>query len=205
MRAKIARSGKDLNEIWPLVRHAKKREGVSVEYLHDGSYASKRIKLENGEDDGKIVKTTLNGTKSNVPSTKVRPWTNGDKIRLEALKHNLGAIRSSRDKFKLELEYVMTRRRLLDLAVERASDRFCGWDTRLEMGDHEWARWIIGVEGKKALYSNQGEDEDDDGESENSGKMSWLCHGPIECPRHNGWKTVRDLELQMEVDCKVSE
>lgn len=206
MRAKIARSGKEPNELWPLVRHAKKREGVAVEYLYDGSNVAKRIKLETGDDvepnERKLARPSPNGTKTNALHTQIRPWTNGDRIRLAALKQNIAAIRTCKDRFKLELEYVTTRRRLLDLAVERASEKFCGWDTRLEMGDHEWAKWIISMEGKKALYGNPDEEGEEDDDAEGR-KLAWLCYGPVECPRHHGWKTVRDLELQMEVDSKV--
>ncbi|GJJ09642.1 hypothetical protein Clacol_003866 [Clathrus columnatus] len=202
MRAKMARSGKSPNQLWPLVRHAKKREGVTVEYLYDGSNVSKRMKLGNGdviEVDEKKRASVLNGIGIESPNIKVHTSTNGDRTRLAVLKQRIAVIRSSKNRCKLELEYVTTRRRLLDLAVERASEKFCGWDTRLEMGDHEWATWIVSLEGKGALYGNQDHPDSDDSAE---GDMSWLCQGPVECPRHHGWKTVRDLELQMEVDSK---
>ena len=186
MRAKLALTGRTAAELWPAVKNTRRREGVTI------SHADINIKTEDS-------KTGIGGTDVglekdvDLPQMAVRKaMKEADEREMSELRRRLEDVMRAREECKLALENVVTRRRLLDLAVDRAGVRFCGWDARLEMGDREWEGWVSTDEGRRAL---DGEDVEDD--------TQWWCQGPEACPRHKGWQTVRDHDAQLEVDLKV--
>ena len=184
MRAKIAQSGRSAAEIWPAVKNARRREGVTI------THAKVNIKTEDDKTGGDMdvdIEKDMDARTAVLKAMK-----DADEREMSELRRRLEEVMRAREESKLALERVVTRRRLLDLAVERAGARFCGWDGRLEMGDKEWAMWVDTEAGRRALDGREGEEESD-----------WWCQGPEACPRHRGWQTVRDHDVQLEVDTKV--
>lgn len=186
MRAKIVQSGRSPAELWPAVKNARPREGVTI------SHPRVNVKTEDNKAGAMDIDTELEKNKSVDARVAVRKaMKEADEREMCELRRRLEDVMRAREVCKLALERVVMRRRLLDLAVERAGLR-CGWDARLEMGDNEWAGWVDTEEGRRAL---NGADNDEEAE--------WWCQGPEACPRHRGWQTVRDLDVQLEVDKKV--
>lgn len=185
MRAKIAQSGHTPAELWPAVKNARRREGVTISHVVN-------VKTEDDKAGVRDMDVDLDKEKDVDARMAVRKaMKEADEREMGELRRRLEDVMRAREECKLALERVVTRRRLLDLAVERAGVR-CGWDARLEMGDHAWAGWADTVEGRRALNGEDMEDEAD-----------WWCQGPEACPRHRGWQTVRDHDVQLEVDSKV--
>jgi hypothetical protein len=185
MRAKLALSGRSAAEIWPAVKNARRREGVTI------SHTNVNVKTEDSKAG--IGDMDVDFEKDVDAQVAVRKAIKeADEREMGELRRRLEDVMRAREECKLALEHVVTRRRLLDLAVDRAGARFCGWDARLEMGDKEWAGWIDTDEGRHALDGGDAEDD-----------AQWWCQGPEACPRHKGWQTVRDHDAQLEVDLKV--
>ena len=177
IRAKLAKSGHDPAVLWPVVKNAHRREGVTV--ASDACLKIDKDKEENKERNARM--------------TARKAMQEADEREMDELRRRLNEIMNMREEYKLALERVVTRRRLLDLAVDHAGTQFCGWDVRLEMGDMEWAEWIATEE---ARYALDGREADDD-------VPEWRCRGPNKCPRHVGWQNLRDLDVQLELDSKV--
>jgi COMPASS component SPP1 len=87
------------------------------------------------------------------------------------------------------MDVVLWRKRLLELAAERADNvDQCGWDQRLCFGDEEWADFGAGVLESYEENVRVGEDADDamavDGAADGEG--AWWCVGKKKCERHAG-------------------
>jgi len=114
---------------------------------------------------------------------------------VERLNLQLDEVVQMRETVKKELEIVMWRHRLLELAIARAESRSdCGWDQRLCFGDEEWTDFGMGV---LETYEENGQKNDtmsvdDDGE--------WWCAGKKKCDRHAGWQVLRTKDITYEIE-----
>lgn len=94
----------------------------------------------------------------------------------------LDVVVREREKLKREMDVVVWRSRLVDLAVARAERvEECAWDQRLCFGDEEYAEYGADV------LASYGEREDADGmQVDEVEEGEWWCAGKKKCARHSG-------------------
>lgn len=195
MQTKIqtwACKGGDVSRLWESVKDAKRREGVVV--CEPGRILPKAIDAEI-QNDLVVVASDKNDRyedKSTVVLDGPKLLIAKGKRDIGRLQAQLNAIVLDREDKKKEMESILWRERLLELAMER-SERVldeCGWDQRLCFGDEEWAEFGDGVLESYEEVSGGGMRSDEqneamqvDGQSEEG---EWWCRGKKKCERHSG-------------------
>ncbi|KAF7970596.1 hypothetical protein HWV62_23609 [Athelia sp. TMB] len=108
--------------------------------------------------------------------------------RLEA---QLAGVVREHERLKREMDVVLWRARLVELAAQRA-ERVpgCAWDQRLCFGDEEYAEYGAGV---LASY---------EGAAGDAAEGEWWCRGKKKCARHAGWQKLRAAEVAFEKEMK---
>ncbi|KNZ71395.1 Nucleosome-remodeling factor subunit BPTF [Termitomyces sp. J132] len=168
----VKKGGKK-EKLWETVKNAEKREGVVVCAME------------------------LNGTKSDVDKDNEDQNHKQKKSKTEReigrLNGLLDSVVKLREDIKKEMECVMWREKLLELATTRAEQiEECGWDQRLCFGDDQCADLGAGV-----LESYDLHDGDKDVSS-----GDWWCSGKKVCDRHAGWQAVRVKDVCKEKEKK---
>lgn len=174
MKTKIstwAKKGGNKDKLWESVRNAEKREGVVVcaDSLQDMKGASK---MNMDSDFKSILKTN-----------KARVERDAERLNAQ-----LDEVMNAREKLKKEMDVVLWRERLVELATERSEKLDeCAWDQRLCFGDEEYAEFGAEV---LASYEDGAEKEEaqdamqvDNGAAEEG---EWWCRGKKKCERHAG-------------------
>jgi COMPASS component SPP1 len=165
------KKGGTRERLWKGVKGAEKREGVVI-CLEDS--LTKMEVDENNEAVSPIADVKL--SKCKVEREKQR------------LKSQLDGVVLLREQIKKEMEVVAWRKRLLELASERAESLDqCGWDQRLCFGDEEYADF--GAEALESYEENQHADSGDRGvhaDAMGDGDGEWWCTGKKKCDRHLG-------------------
>jgi COMPASS component SPP1 len=105
------------------------------------------------------------------PFVHAKPSKTSHELETEKLDTILASIADLRERLKNSMEIISWRERVLQLAIEKASDSgYCGWDQRICFGEDEYAEF-----GNNAIESYEN---DPDG--------GWWCLGEEECSRHAG-------------------
>ncbi|CAK5280544.1 unnamed protein product [Mycena citricolor] len=166
----FTKNGGKKEALWESVKLAERREAVVI--IH-----------EEQEEDGKL--TTVSRVKTSG-GKKDRDVAN-----LESVLEELVVLREG---LRHKLDIVLWRERLLESAKERADQvEQCGWDQRILMDEDEW------TEPGAAEYAQAILDTYDDKDS-NSMQVdeAWWCAGNFRCDRHEGWQTIRALDIIKE-------
>lgn len=157
--------------LWESVKNAAKREGVVVRAKTNGTSPSRMMDVDSND----------------------KPADSAAKRRAERevarLNARLGEVVQEREFMKRELEMVMWREKVVELASERAGKvDECGWDQRLCFGEEEWADF-----GSEVLESYEEarvkvESGDDAMPLDTASAMhgEWWCTGKKKCERHAG-------------------
>ncbi|KAG6845810.1 hypothetical protein H0H87_003864 [Tephrocybe sp. NHM501043] len=170
-----AKKGGKKEKLWETVKEAEKREGVAVcageingtKTIFDKDEGDQVFKLKKSKVEREVER--LNGLLDSV-------------VRL-------------REDIKKEMESVLWREKLLELATVRAEQLGeCGWDQRLCFGDDECAN--LGA-GALASYNTNVQDGEVGGSS-----GDWWCSGKKACDRHTGWQAVRVKDVSKEKEKK---
>ncbi|KAH8102627.1 hypothetical protein BXZ70DRAFT_929278 [Cristinia sonorae] len=174
MRMRIDQWGGDKGRLWESVRDAQRREGLVIRCIGGDS--------ENGIQE------------------VVRPSKTKLDREMERLHAQLDKVARKRDETKKELDIVLWREKLVELASARAETvDDCGWDQRLCFGDEEYAEFGAGV-----LESYEEENEhatavDDEMQVDSQVEAGeWWCRGRKKCERHAG--CVRSSSRTLQVD-----
>jgi COMPASS component SPP1 len=157
------KKGGKKEKLWESVKGAEKREGVVV-------------CVEENDDE---VKVDFDGGMS-VKKTSTKKGTVEREV--EELNMQLDRMVQERELLKKEMEIIVWRERLIELATER-SERLdqCGWDQRLCFGNEEWSDFGAGV---LESYEEEGNSMQVDSTTEGDGE--WWCAGKKKCDRHAG-------------------
>jgi COMPASS component SPP1 len=160
-----SKKGGKKDKLWENVKGAEKREGVVIRAEEDQD-----IKME----------VDTEGQKTTAP-----PKKSNKEREVERLNAQLNAVVLEREEIKKEMEVILWRERLTELASERSEKLdTCGWDQRLCIGDEEWADFGAGV-----LESYEEMEEGDDSmqvDGPADGEGEWWCAGKKKCDRHAG-------------------
>lgn len=169
--------------LWDSVKNAERREGVVVQ--------ADRLSLLQYDPTGASVLAAECSVKHDRE--------------VERLRSRLDRVMKTREQLKKEMEVVIWRQKLVELASDRANrvDE-CGWDQRLCFDDEEWAEFGAGV---LESYEESQEDVDQtvngmqvDGPVAEHGE--WWCKGKKKCDRHAGWQKLRIAEVDFEKETK---
>ncbi|KAI0651809.1 hypothetical protein C8Q79DRAFT_1005065 [Trametes meyenii] len=197
MQRKIEGWGGDQAVLWASVRDVKQREGVVVK-VH-------------------VVKEEPNGT---LPSEQRPPapghlFTETFEVRqptktqreraIARLQADLYKLAPKRETLKKELEVVLWRQKLLELATARAERvAECGWDQRLCFDDDEYAEYAIGVLESYEEDHGRASDVHDAMQVDSTGvdDGAWWCRGKKKCQRHAGWQKLRASEFEFDQELK---
>lgn len=169
MQYRIEVWGGDKESLWEGVKKAEKREAVVIRCT------PKQEPSTNGE-----VKTNPRDfiQQRVVPSAKPRT-----ERQLERLNARLEKISRQREEIQKDMEVVLWRLRLLELAIARADEvDECGWDQRLCFDHEEYAEFGASVFDS---YEDARERENDDGMQVDE-EGEWWCRGQHKCERHAG-------------------
>jgi COMPASS component SPP1 len=173
MKTKIdlwVKKGGHEEKLWESVRNAERREGVVVCVNPPKCEAS----VDN-EDAKPIVRKGMRVERD-----------------VEKLHRQLDQVMHQREKLKKEMDVVVWRARLVELATERSEKvDECAWDQRICFGDEEYAEFGIEV---LASYEDNAEKEEVKNEGEDAMQVdtvtaedgAWWCRGKKKCERHSG-------------------
>jgi hypothetical protein len=162
-------NGGNKSKLWESVKHAERREGVV-------SCADDVVKMDVDGDEKPATKTAKTRVERDV----------------ERLNGQLDKVMQDREKLKKEMDLVLWRARLVELATER-SERVdeCAWDQRLCFGVEEYADF-----GTEVLASYEENTEKEEAKHEGDDAMQvdstgaeegeWWCRGKKKCERHAG-------------------
>lgn len=176
MQTRIAQweeSGGRRDLLWESVRHAAKREGVVVCAMTNGA--------------GPIMMDVdINDSEPKPLDSIAKRRAERDVVRLNA---RLEEAVKERELMKRELDTVVWREKVVELASERAAKADeCGWDQRLCFGEEEWADF--GLEVLESYEDERVKDEsgDDAMPLDTAPAMhgEWWCTGKKKCERHAG-------------------
>ncbi|KAI9063027.1 hypothetical protein FKP32DRAFT_1652056 [Trametes sanguinea] len=199
MQRRINGWGGDQEVLWASVREVKPREGVVV-----------KVHAVKDEPNGAIKpeqKTPgAGGFNQLVTETHEvqRPTKTQHERAIARLQAELEKIAPKREALKKDLEIVMWRQKLLELAAARAERvEECGWDQRLCLDDDEYAEYGAGIlesyeEGHVQASGDQDAMQVDGGVEDGV----WWCRGKRKCQRHAGWQKLRALEFEFEQELK---
>lgn len=151
-------AGGNKSKLWETVKDADRREGVVVTVGN----TSAEVKMEvDGESPA------VKGKKPVINKQKERE--------LARLRPQLDQVVRVRDVMKDEMEIVLWRETLTQLASDRSEGLDeCGWDQRLCMDDEDYA------EAGAAVLESYGE------EAQVNDDAEWWCRGKKKCDRHSG-------------------
>ncbi|CDO75250.1 hypothetical protein BN946_scf184967.g3 [Trametes cinnabarina] len=200
MQRRIDGWGGDQEVLWASVREVKPREGVVVKIS--------------------AIKEEPNGTTNSEPKTSVaggfgqlvmethqvqKPIMTQYERAITRLHGELYKIAPKREALKKDLEIIMWRQKLLELAAARAERvEECGWDHRLCLDDDEFAEFAAGIlesyEESRVQVDGDPEAMQVDGTSIEDG--AWWCRGKRKCQRHAGWQKLRALEYEFDQELK---
>lgn len=180
MQARIHAWRGDKDSLWESVKEVRKREGVVVLVKDVAASDTKAGVNGNTRPASGSTDTILEVVK---PS---RSKVEREKERLEGL---LDKISIRRDELRKELDVVVWREKVIELAAARAEQLDeCGWDQRLCFGEEEYTEF-----GASVLESYE------DGEQSAGTAMhvdgapteeaEWWCRGQKKCVRHAGQVT----------------
>jgi len=185
MKTKIdiwAKNGGNKDKLWESVKHAERREGVVV--CVDNS-----MKVDGDSKSGAKAMTKASRTRVDRDVTRL----NGQ----------LDEVMQAREKLKKEMDVVLWRARLAELATERSEKvDECAWDQRLCFGFEEYNEFGMEV---LATYEDNTEKEDGDAmqvDSSGAEEGEWWCRGKKKCERHAGWQKLRAAEISFEKETK---
>jgi hypothetical protein len=152
-------NGGKRDRIWETVKNAQKREGVVV-------CADAKLEID---------------AKPSAQKCKA----DREIARLNARLEN---VVREREMMKREMDMVVWRERLVELASERAErvDE-CGWDQRLCFGEEEWVDF--GAEVLESYEEKANEETTEDGmqvDGVTTSHGEWWCTGKKKCERHSG-------------------
>jgi len=171
MQAKIdawATNGGNKAKLWDSVKDADQREGVVIAIDHMPEVKTE-IKMEVDIDQSPLMETPL-GMKLPISNQKERE--------LAQLQLQLNKVVQLRDVMKSEMEVILWRATLTQLASERAEGlNECGWDQRLCTDDEEYTEYSASV---LESYGDAPVGDDQENNEE------WWCHGKKKCDRHAG-------------------
>ncbi|KAK7694611.1 hypothetical protein QCA50_001797 [Cerrena zonata] len=180
MQYRIEAWGGDKEGLWEGVKKAEKREAVVIQCIHSAT---------NGN-----VGTKSRGLVQQQVMPSAKPRMERQLVRLTA---RLEKIARQRDEIRKDMEIVLWRSRLFELAAARADEvNECGWDQRLCFDHDEYAEFGASVF-----------DSYDDAQRENEDAMQvdggvedgeWWCKGHHKCERHAGWQKLRQAEIDFE-------
>lgn len=170
LRMKVWTGDKAL--LWESVKHAEKREAVVIRCVSSEGSAT----LVNGNHSPRAFP-------SDTLQEIVRPTKTKSQKEAQRLQALLDKVAGRRDEIKKDLEVVLWREKLLELATERAASvEQCGWDQRLCFGDEDYAEYGPGV-----LETYEDEvGKADDGMQVDGAEETWWCVGKKKCDRHAG-------------------
>ena len=160
-------NGGDKSKLWESVKNAEKREGVV-------SCADDVVKMDVDDDKGD-VKAMAKMAKARVERE------------VERLNGKLDSVMQEREKVKKEMDVVLWRARIVELATER-SEKFdqCAWDQRLCFGVEEYSDFGMEV---LVSYEENAEKEGVDAmqvDTTGAEEGEWWCRGKKKCERHAG-------------------
>ncbi|KAI8995590.1 hypothetical protein BD414DRAFT_410362 [Trametes punicea] len=200
MQRRIDGWGGDQEVLWASVREVKQREGVVVK-VHV-------IEEEPGGAPGSEQKPAGAGGLSQLvmETHEVQKPTKTQYERtVTRLQAELYKIAPKREVLKRELEIILWRRKLLELAAERA-ERLgeCGWDQRLCLDDDEYAEYAAGILESYDEGNGQANGEQSAMQVDGSGVEdgAWWCRGKKKCQRHAGWQKLRASEFEFDQELK---
>lgn len=161
------------DRLWENVKNAAKREGVVV-----------CAKTNRASSPGMDVDSNSSASKPLDSATKRR--AEREVARLNA---RLEVAVKEHERMKRELDMVMWREKVVELASERAAKMDeCGWDQRLCFGEEEWAEFgpeVLESYGEARVKVESGDDAIPlDAASGMHGE--WWCTGKKKCERHAG-------------------
>jgi len=198
MQARIDAWAGDKHRLWESVKDAEKREGIVVRAV---AIATEVDGLTKSEDTIHASKTR---PQSDVPLLEVVKASQSRIEReLARLHRQLEKLAQRRDQLKKDMEVVLWREKLVQLATARAETLDeCGWDQRLCFGDEECAEFGAGV---LESYEEQGQDANENGDTmqvdgANNEEGVWWCRGKKKCDRHAGWQKLRAAEVEFDKD-----
>lgn len=178
MQRRIEGWGGDQAVLWASVRDTKPREGVAVE-VHVVGGANGAFK------DGKRPGAFGHLIQENHEVR--RPTKTKQDRKIARLQAALEKIAPKRDELKKELDMILLRRRILQLATARADEvDECGWDHRLCYDEEdlvEVANSVLESYAAAHILHNGGGGEGLDGAVEDE----WWCRGKKKCQRHAGY------------------
>ncbi|KAH9898441.1 hypothetical protein C8Q73DRAFT_744400 [Cubamyces lactineus] len=198
MQRRIDGWGGDQAVLWASVKDVKQREGVVVKVhvvKEEPSGAVKSEQLPQGPLC-QLVKEThevQQPTKTQAERAVAR------------LQATLDRIAPKREALKKELEIVLWRQKLLDLAAARAEQvEECGWDQRLCLDDDEYAEYATSIMESYEEGHGQADGEEDGMQVDGSGieHDAWWCRGKKKCQRHAGWQKLRAMEFEFDQELK---
>ncbi|CAL1695921.1 unnamed protein product [Somion occarium] len=187
VQSRIEHWGGDKERLWQSVKNADKREAVVVRCIP-------KAEVPNGD-------VKVNGKNHHIQSTTqevVPPGRSKTQRQLDRLNARLDKLAQRRDEIKRDMEIVLWREKLLELAIARADVvNECGWDQRLCFDHEEYAEFGATVFDS---YSDEGQKENEDtmqvdGAIEDG---EWWCKGKQKCERHAGWQKLRQAEVSFE-------
>ncbi|KAI0078915.1 hypothetical protein K474DRAFT_1683555 [Panus rudis PR-1116 ss-1] len=173
MQSRIDTWGGSKDRLWDSVKSAERREAVVLR------------RVEPRTPNGPPVFEVVKNEKSKIQRA------------IDRLDTQLEKIAQHREELKKDMEVVLWREKVLELAIARSeSVNECGWDQRLCFGDDEYAEFGAGV-----LESYEEEIAKVNGESmqvDETPEGEWWCTGKKKCERHAGWQKLREAEVQFE-------
>lgn len=180
-------SGGNRDALWEEVKHAEKREGVVVRLDENIGRTS-----AGGE-------VHVNGTRESLPEVPSKCRVEWEIGRLNA---RLEEVVKQREVVKLEMDMVLWREKLVNLAAQRAAKMDeCGWDQRLCFGKEEWTDFgaeVLDSYEEKTEHGNDTMHVDDTSSSHGE----WWCVGKKKCERHAGWQKLRMAEVSFDKETK---
>jgi COMPASS component SPP1 len=159
-----ANKGGNKEKLWESVKAAEPREGLVI-----------------SADQVQTTEETVDA--QSFSKNAILPKISKIQREVQRLSAQLEAMGLEREDIKKQLEVILWRERLTELAAER-SERLdtCGWDQRLCFGDEEWSDFGVGV---LESYEER-EKAEDHGDGTLEGAREWWCPGKKKCDRHAG-------------------
>ncbi|KAH7883630.1 hypothetical protein F5I97DRAFT_1894403 [Phlebopus sp. FC_14] len=183
------RSGGKRDLLWETVKGAEKRQGVVVRAGSKGP--NEHDTFQHHDTDGREPDPVDAAAKRRAEREIAR------------LNTRLVQVVKEREMTKREIDTVLWREKVVDLASKRAErvDE-CGWDQRLCFGEEEWVDF--GAEVLESYEEEKGRAESGD-EADTNMAVShgeWWCTGKKRCDRHAGWQKLRTAEVSFEKEMK---
>ncbi|KAH9835591.1 uncharacterized protein C8Q71DRAFT_709031 [Rhodofomes roseus] len=191
MQSRIHAWRGDRDSLWESVKEARKREGVVV-LVKDGADGDAKAE-GNGHPSPAF-------TSAQPVLEVVKPSRSKVERETERLNGLLDKISLRRDELKKEMDVVLWREKLIELAAARAEQLDeCGWDQRLCFGEEEYAEFGTSVlESYEEAGQTAGDAMQVDGAQVEEGE--WWCRGQKKCARHAGWQKLRSTEVECDTE-----